>query len=508
MNSVTIAPAQGEPTLPETPFAEALLKLVVNTDWALCRKDAICLVSEDRIRQSQSLDFEIGNIEAADDKTHAVPFTFLRKAKSRQTAFDMVDEAGRSLPLPTVSENQESSWSVLVTAAKDAHATRVADGTPLPSELVNELVAIVTGDPGEANELIDSRGWIPRSDHRGRVKSAIVRAANWLKIRRDTQPYQDEFSNSRKAIMQDPAMKWMLPVFRDSLLTVVYLPDSGRTRRVVRLSFDEEIENLVRGRRPSRRSLIAKSPNWKLPFRVAIAIVLFVPQSLRWLHAAAAPYLYRMGLRQYQFNFVAPYVSARSYHLEFHSGDDPVIVSRTVLTADGDDGAEQRHFHEHKHVHHYIESAVDRRRAALAARIRVSNPYTSVGLFLAAAITTLAWVIQQHPMRYIETRNGGVVSVIMLIPTLAAAYLARPQHALVARLLDLCRGIIACVGTLMFLLALQLAVVSDDHPVKPSALDWHLKAIAIACTVLTSLLLLAWLGGNLAVGPSSGDDED
>jgi hypothetical protein len=396
------------------------------------RKETVEIVNETMIRHRQSFDFsidELPDLPAAADgeaRTLLVPVALLRKERGRFSRFDFTDEVGRTLPLPTRFENAQVSASTLVGAAR-----AVLAGIHPGVEAELRLIASAEKD----------------------LALAILRVAY--------QKPSDVFVNDadaplRKRLVDHPSFTWLLRTLAYSSILVAAVSADGPRRRILKLSYDEQIADVTRVR-----------AGWRLGARVAA-------------------WGYRLGWRGYIGEYLTPYIGARSYHFELHAPPGLELLEAGMT------GAKPVRTDRHR-VHLYEEHALSRRTAVAYAQFRVRGPgLVRTAVITAGLISVSLWVGRDEAARLAVT-NTSAPSLLLLFPGLIASYLARPTHALVTRLLNLARWALLGSAGVAYVTAARLALITAGHPVGVSGLHRFLTWMAAISLVPTALVTASWL---------------
>ena len=195
-----------------------------------------------------------------DDRKHVhAPIAVLRKERGRFTRFDFTDETGRTIPLPTRSENGEIS---ALTLSHAAHRIIGWGHAGIEAEL--QLVATADKDLALA---IYEYGY--------RAPTAVFA--------------EDEDAPLRKRLMDDDRFRWLIRVLAYGSILVAQVEDTGIERRILKLSYDEQVADVTQLRKGGA------------------------------LKNRVAALAYRLGWRGYLAEYLSPHIGARSYHFELHA---------------------------------------------------------------------------------------------------------------------------------------------------------------------------------------------
>jgi len=396
-------------------------------EWIRRRKETAELVTESLLRHRMSLDFVVDDLPTSkrnDTQIAWLPMTLLRKEPGSFTRFDLVDESGRSLPLPNRDRNASVSAGVLAEAAR-----RVLGG--ISPELRAELALIARTNKDNALAMVTGAYRNP--------EGPVARDADAAR---------------RRQLWSHDRFRWLLETLARSSVLVVAVPLDERPRRILKLSYEELIDDVTTLR--------------KRPMRAKLAAL-----------------TYRFGWRGYLLHVHSPFIGASSYHFELHAPD-----GMQLLAAGLNDGRRGRR--DRRRVHLYVDDARTRQSAVAWAQFRIRGP----GFVGAAAVTSLsillalAGVIWQAP-QLVDTATSGP-ALLLLFPGLVGGYLARPTHPLVTRLLNLARWtLVVCTGT-AYVAAARLAIVSEAHPAESDSLRWFFGIAAAIAGICTAALMASW----------------
>jgi hypothetical protein len=399
------------------------------TEWIRRRKETREILTETAVRHRMSLDFEVDGLPRTGDGERLaclVPLALLPKQPRRFTCFDLVDEAGRSLPLPTLVDNAALSAEILVEAARRV----LAPEHPSP-ELLAELRLIARSETDLALALV-RRAYL---DPQGAVAT-------------------DDDAPDRGRLIANPDFRWLLRTLAYSSVVAVELPLDERPRRIVKLAYDEHVADVTDVR---KKTIVAKLGAWG----------------------------YRLGWRGYVAEYMTPFAGARSYHVEVHAPPGMQLLDAGMN--DQPATVEDR-----RCVHLYRGDARRERTVISYVQFRVRGPgfvgAASQVSFLIFCSLAVAW----HEAERLVDTSTSTPALLLLFPGLIAGYLARPAHALVARLLNLARWALAGSALVAYLAAGRLALVSTAHPASEDDLELWLGASTVVAGVLSAVLIASW----------------
>ncbi|HWT93610.1 MAG TPA: hypothetical protein VN238_11475 [Solirubrobacteraceae bacterium] len=398
--------------------------------WVARRKELVTLESERSLRRQASVDFEIP-ANAWYEGAAYVPLFFLPKAPALFTRFDLRDEGGKSLSLPTRAENANHSGWALVALAEKTLQKALGDQPTVPAEVGDDLRRIALAEIKDARRLVSTRFERP-------VKSARI---------------DPRTAEVRKVLWADPTFKWLLGAMADSSIVVIPFHGKGGARRIVKLAYDERITDQVRG--------------W-------------------WRRT-----VYELGWVGHLQWIDLPFIGALNFHFEIHAPDGMHIVEAGVLErskpANAQAGPEVT-----SHAHFYLPEATTQRAALAYIHFRVRSAFVGsaalTAFLVAAAITTAALAAPR-----LAQGTSGAASLLLVFPGAIAAYLSRPgEHPLTQRLLSKARIVLGITALLSLLAAARLSVVTDTNPASVEALRWWFAPLAVAGWICFVALLQTW----------------
>jgi hypothetical protein len=141
--------------------------------WTHRRVEHVTFLEEDLVRRRISVDLTVPERAPAMWHARLVPLGLLRKGRLEQ--FDLRREGGESLPLLSSAQNGPLSTEVLAAAA----GLVVGEDGPLPEGLRASLVAIATGDGATAVEAWRELG-VPGDDERDARWREVLAADGWF----------------------------------------------------------------------------------------------------------------------------------------------------------------------------------------------------------------------------------------------------------------------------------------------------------------------------------------
>jgi hypothetical protein len=425
------------------------LELLEDPTWVFRRKESVELLAPSMVRHRISVDF------APPAGRDELPLFLLRKATGQLTRFDLVDEDGRSLPLPTRDDNATVSAEVLVEAARRLLEARSFEMTP---RLETELRFIARSEPDDALAIVRYR-W-PHDDGPLPWWSRLWRRLIARFGRHAEPPWQ--YPENKTILQEDPSFRWLLRTLAHSCIVAVPVSATGRptqSRRILKCAFDEEVNDLTRQGRPLL---------WQ------------------WLVDIVGRVFLRLGWRGYQVDVLVPYAGARSFHLELFVPDGVQILEAGLRG-----GAVARVAGPRKRVHLYVPQAAKSRTMAAFAQTRITGHGFTGSAFVAAASVTVsigaAWLLRHQ---YAGQAVGAGPSLLLLFPGLIATYLTRPEHPVVTRHLRFARWVLGLSALLAYVAAARLAILNTDTT--EAQLRSFFEPLFWLSVALTAVLLLSW----------------
>ncbi len=386
-------------------------RMVVDSSWVYRRKETVNLISDHRVGHHVSVDFALPgelfrpeilpkgcgdagadiaaektpNIEDTEERMYYVPLGMLRKAPREFTRFDLTDEAGRSLPLPTKDRNAAISAAVLNLAAERLLNISESDAEDL-DDIAREEPLLAKALAEDLLEKLSDEAFV------------------------DGNSADDAESDEGSAIV-DPNFAWLLSTLAENSIIVVPLRGKPGERRVIKMTYEEKL------------TFTPDEPgNEGGPVSTS---------------SEADRYL--TGSGPYVLNIACPFIAGRTFHFEYVLPDYETGITRGALwdhaTLTELDSVPDRR---NPQTHFYVGDAEDKRSAFASIEFVVTSPFaaTAWGAMLGiAALVSLAalagWV---HPPSFSAMPESSP-SLLLALPGLVAAYLARPEDRLVAELL-------------------------------------------------------------------------
>jgi hypothetical protein len=444
-------------------IAASSLPLIDDAGWIVRRKHRVEFLEPGLVRHYVTLDLDVPQTAYESTAGKWLPITTLPKAPGTLFRFDFSTD-GRTVPLRTRAENSEISLAILLAEANRtlpgviAHLN-VADPTQLTTDIRDELL-VLAADDSQAGQSIIKNEWTP-------TKASTFFGQLFAKAHPTTELVADDLSRLRSAIRTDhKRLWWLINTVAHSSFLVVPLALAAGERIIVKLAYDEVIVDVLGG--------------WTWSVR-------------RTIRAAT----YRSGFRSLPITFYVPWASARSFHFEAHVPSG-LSVARAGEAATGE--FESDHV---RHLHIYCPpGVVDRvQRIAVNYRLRADDYGLAAygGAMILTALLALAawhpgylWTTTDDPLTGREqiTSLGAAPSILLLVPGLIAAYVARRTHPVAQRLAGLARFSLAVVAVAAFVVACRIAVIGNPATANQYGLRWHWLVPSAILTACASVVLV------------------
>jgi hypothetical protein len=461
------------------------------------------------VRWRVSIDFEVP-IEApivyvGSEEFRLIPITSLPKGDL--VSFDLRDESGASLWLPTSDENNRRLAPALVVRARDVLRPKAMPGT-----LERDLMRIVATLPSEhkkaykpfaaAAALIDvkpfeetvreaskrlrqDRFWHVRKRWRasrdwGRAQDALTEPmAAKLRAEQALGDLDKDVWDAAYQLMADRRFRSLLEELAQNYVVHIAVPMEPMTRRIVKLTYERTVT--FWSRKSKRRRLL---------------------QSLGW--------------RSWPLDVLIG-GSGGSDHLEVAAPtgvDVGQIVAKPIVPERGAPVLRTAGFSPHVHVSFPATSSLRYRATVYVRTSRSGWLFASV---LVGIVIAVVMMLGRHNLAVLFHTSKGTVSeadtaatLLLALLGVIATWLVRPgEHPLASRLLLLVRGLIL-IGVADVLVGIGDLVLHHTGPL-PTTL-W--SVLAWVSVVIAVMLALSWLmprelpwgtGKNGRTGYAAGD---
>ena len=488
-----------------TPGAAAA-RLLLDASWVNRRKDAVQLLDDAWVHRQTSIDFTLTDPVAptgysAVGLRWCVPLTLLGKVPRTLMRFDVLDEAGHRLPLPTRRSNALASYAALRHAAR--MVAGALGGTPgdtleVPSAVRQDLLYVALADRHHAwgiSTMMRTVGGHARPSYRVRdpdvltLEEAEVLVTRWERLSRasaEVPPALAALPDARESELRDALAKdedflWLVDKLALSSVVMVTIDGAPGDEKLLRLAYDETIYKQGE------------------------------PQELQRFAA--------LGWRALPLWVGTAYAGAQSYHFEFEAPEDIEVVGSqladvspvpiqseedeptpedddTLGQYDGDEPGSLHRFEPRRggRVHLYAPNAevLDEHVAQLRLRVRAQS-FTGSATLAAAGIGVLLafYAIAAEPL----VRDGTSATSLLLIFTgVFGTIVSRAHgHAIVARMLRWARWVLLVSVACAVAGAAALVVTHTGSQTAKASLELRLFWGVLAAT---SLLCAATL--NLA----------
>jgi hypothetical protein len=424
----------------------ALLRLMAEAadrdamDWVTRRVEQLEFLDERAVRWRVSVDFEVPQtaplIEVGDRSFRLVPLTSWEK--NNLVAFDLRDESGSTIWLPSSTETDRLLASALIVWARD-----IVD-QPSPA-LERTLEAIVSEGPSLEQKNQERN---PRTGTEMEPFSAVTGLMVDRNVTGAAEKFLDEPPDELRK--DQPFWSQVNELWRNFLI-VVAVTDTPGTPRVLKMTFESKIEF----RRPDR---------WR---RRAF-------ESLGWR-------AWRLEL----------FIGGRggSHHLEVAApaGVD-IIRIRARPVNDKPDPSYVTAYGGSPRVHLRIK-ADQRSRYLTTIRVRVSRPGWLTMSWLAGLVISAVLLVGGLKLKVLFSASEAGTAATLLLGLLAAfaTMLVSPgTHPLASRLLWASR-IVITVDSGVVLVGVGSLLLQSGHHYLPQIAWWLLFALSGICAVMLTV---------------------
>ena len=382
--------------VPDRRLGNAVFLLLMGTErWINRKVEHLRFINDASAKRKMSVDFQLpAEVVPMYLEDPVAPVALLKKQPPLE-GFDMRDEDGRSLPVLTREQNTFVAWSTLVAAAE------ALVGGQVSAEILQVL--------WEAARSLGKKG----ADFRHALEASL--------------------SQQAQKLAREPAFDIVLADLTENFLLLAVLQERPRERRVLKLSYIEQLSARDLGFGDRARGFL--------------------------------------GWRPSGYIFETPAVTDGSYHFELGSPEGLVIREAQLVATFGerkwrdavprDDSARSG---TRELVHLYLSGVS--RLALGRARVVLSPPRAGLTrrAFFSALGNTLLLAAGCVFFPQIEARVSGNsvdagVAVLLVSSSAVSAYLARPgEHRLTSRMLFGIRLITFLSGIATYLAAITLIV--------------------------------------------------
>jgi len=444
--------------------AGALLDAILDAKWMIRRKDAVAFGTESLLRRTHSFDFEVrpelvvlGHSDRV-PATATIPLGFWWKAPGKYTNIDFVDEAETSIPLSTSEHDNDVTLAVML-----EYASRVlAKPTPAISAGVTSGITYIV----EA-EAISARNEVKNSwlHHRRSEPFACRRADREWHTTNPSTVDQLEVA----FLARHDGFASLLEVCAMASVFTVVLHGRHAERRIVKLRYDETCTGL-RG-----TDTYAERLTWqeRASDRCRAVLLLF-------------------GLAPYTVDIANAFVRARRYHFE---EDAPSglrfanVTSKRALNV-----APTRAAHTDPRVHLYEKDLMNDTYLTVRGKLTVTDEWLNLALVCTAITISVLVGIARNIETLDPTSSQSVITLAILVPSIAMSIVWRRVHWLVVRLQRWLRLAFGSVGVLLFYLALRIAESpTTAAPRAPGSIGEPGKVLSDASQIEDiAVIILGW----------------
>jgi hypothetical protein len=421
----------------------------------------VTILDEATLQRQQSVDFTLDAIEALPEfkqtcekvfgsGIYAAPLFILGKEPASALAFELKDESGRSLSLMASEENVAISAAVLEVICREKLR---AAGFALSDKLAEKLEQLAKADAagGEA--------WLKR-----------------LREPLENDPDREEIDVLLDGDDVEWGAEWWLETLATGSIVIVAFEPGPNHRRVLKLSYDEQI-----GR--TKPLLLSRRILPRLFSRIAS----------------------RLGWQSFRFWVISPFISSSRYHLDVKAPPDFRLTLAELTYSKKMRPVRATGFRRRAHL--YIENAHNCRRGVAKFGLRVSGRGVLGGAFAAALLVFGAVVACMVFSKSIAEESGSMPALLLVLPGIIATYVARSdQHGLTTRLLAIPRWILLiCAGIAAYYAAVMIALVGHvadglNAADYQAAVEQHAESIrqwlvpALVASSFASLVIgIGWL---------------
>jgi hypothetical protein len=397
------------PPQPPTPTELAELSLRLLRDgvpWIVRRKESVKLLDDRTLRRQESVDIDLRLVgeplrrATAGGPVYYVPLFFLRKLPHQFFNFDVCDETGRRLPLPTRSENAAVSSQLQRMASREALVAGGLAVTELPSGLdatCDEQLAKLASDP-QQSDVQDLKDAFLR-----RVAAAHGTA-------------------HAQCLRGDPTFSWLMPLLTKSSVVMFRIADAEPERRIIKLGYDE---NLVD---------VADKPIERLT--------------------------QRLGWDGNDLVIELPFIGSQSFHFQAEAPPGMQFVTTGLIERDISRPGEVRDDPDfNRKVHLYLPNTEHSHGALAWLLFSLRGEGFVGGALLAALLVALVLTGFAATAHLIADNSGSAPSLLLAVTGILASYVGRPgSHPLTTRLLAPVRWLVLASAGLAYLAAAVIAV--------------------------------------------------
>jgi hypothetical protein len=416
-------------------IGERCAELLCNgADWLDRRKEAVELLDERTLHRAMSVDLALAEDLPNVRGHYMCPLFLLEKGRAQSTNFDFKDEAGKSLALPTRRDNELVSTAVLQAAAE-----KVLDRSAMSEELWTSLAAIAQLEPGDAE-------------------------AELLRFGLSGDQVPDD--PAARALRDNDDFQWLAETLAASSVLIVPLAGKVGDRKIIKLSFDQDVDDLTKG---SRRGFL------------------------------------RAGWSGYSFAVDSPFVGARSFHFEVVVPAGVELTRARLTVASRDRYGQATIYGPRQRMHLYVPEAEDQRTAVTALDLRLGRAGFATAAVVASGAVVAVLGLFVGLAGKIGEGASSAPSLLLALPGIIATLVLRvEEQTITSRLLAWSRGFLLVSALCAYGAALRLGV--DPPTASSPVMACDLRKVWVP---LLGLAVVAFVGLVLTrLAPGVPDEVD
>lgn len=391
--------------------AEALLEALLDPEWMIRRKDSVAFGTESLLCRTHSFDFVVPEplkSQAIQGGTLVmVPLGFWWKAPGKYTNIDFRDEAGNALPLSTSTSDEDVTLAVM-----EALARRVLglSRKGFHLETLQGIANVVQQDAIKA---------------RNEVKNS------WLSWRGKPAP-QNQEERERWVLANDDYFAALLEVCAMASIFTVNLIGRLEERRVIKLRYDETCT----GRRGTDTFKTPDSWAAKIGERFRSVALL-------------------LGLASYRIDIGNAFVRGLRYH--FEEDAPPGLRLTGVSSKRASRQKPIRAKRAEPRVHLYEKNLRSDTYLTVRGYLVVTDEWLTLATVCTVVAICVLFGIVNNIATLDPTSSQSVITLAVLVPSIATSIVWRRVHWLVQRLQRWLRIAFGSLGLFLFYVALRIA---------------------------------------------------
>lgn len=411
--------------------------LTADASWVIRRKEGLELLDEHSLRRSETVDVDmavVGEVlKREPDCTTVVPIPlfFLRKLPDHFFNFDLIDDAGRSLPLSSRAMNGDLSALILQLAAKRAlgtagtASTRSGLSEPLDAALIR-LASEPQGKPDES-ELLE----------------------NFLEQIRDS----GTSDAARLVVMlsEDRTFPWLFRLFAKASVVTLRVFPTECSHRFFKLRYDERV---------SDRDDPVRTKS-------------------------------ELGWEGYPLAVEIPFMGSRNFHFQIEAPTGTRLVTAYLDEVEAPREKVPAHFGSARRAHLYMPDTAKSHSGVAYVLFKVTgNGFVGAALLaaiLVAATLTVFVVVADRLVDGVSPHPAYLLAIAGAVASFAALPV---RHALTVRLLKSVRHL--AIGSAAIAYAGALLATYAPGRVDLNPTRGILAVLAAAAWIVAGALLLSW----------------